>query len=59
MAELPIVVLPVGSDDVALDACLAALEAGTPPGTRLWLADDACAGPRGCAVIEHWMAHTR
>jgi hypothetical protein len=59
MAELPIVVLPVGSDDFALDACLAALEAGTPPGTRLWLADDACAGPRGCAVIEHWLAHTR
>lgn len=58
MRELPIVVLPVGVDDDALDACLAALEAGTPRGTRVWLADDAQAGPRGYAIIERWMARS-
>lgn len=58
MAELPIVVVPVGSDDDALDACLAALETGTPAGTRVWLADDAQAGPRGYAIIERWLART-
>ena len=51
-------VVPVGVDDDALDACLAALDAGTPPGTRVWLADDAQAGPRGYAIIERWMART-
>ncbi|KQZ56323.1 MULTISPECIES: glycosyltransferase family 2 protein [unclassified Lysobacter] len=56
--ELPIVVVPVGVDDDALDACLAALDACTPPGTRVWLADDAQAGPRGYAIIERWMART-
>lgn len=55
---LPIVLVPVGVDDDALDACLAALDAGTPAGTRVWLADDAQAGPRGQAVIAHWLAHT-
>ena len=39
MSELPIVLLPVGVDDDALDACLAALDAGTPTGTRVWLAE--------------------
>ncbi len=58
MSELPIVLLPVGVDDDALDACLAALEAGTPAGTRVWLADDAQVGPRGYAVIERWIART-
>lgn len=58
MRELPIVVVPVGVDDDALDACLAALDGGTPAGTRVWLADDAQAGPRGYAVIEQWMART-
>ena len=58
MREQPIVVLPVGVDDDALDACLGALEAGTPPGTRVWLADDAQVGPRGFAIIERWMART-
>lgn len=57
--ELPIVVLPVGADDAALDACLAALDAGTPAGSRLWLADDAQAGPRGTAIIERWLRRTR
>lgn len=56
---LPIVLVPVGSDDDALDACLAALDASTPAGTRVWLADDASAGPRGYAIIERWMARTR
>ena len=58
MADLPIVVVPVGSDDDALDACLAALDTGTPAGTRVWLADDAQAGPRGYAIIERWLART-
>jgi len=58
-ATLPIVLVPVGADDVALDACLGALEAGTPAGTRVWLADDAQAGPRGLAVIEPWLARTK
>jgi hypothetical protein len=55
---LPIVILPVGVDDESLDACLAALDAHTPPGTRVWLADDAQAGPRGHAIIERWIART-
>jgi len=52
------VLLPVGVDDDALDACLGALEAGTPAGTRVWLADDAQAGPRGAAIIERWLQRT-
>lgn len=59
MSALPVILLPVGADEAALDACLAALEAGTPPGTRVWLADDAQAGPRGVAIIERWLARTR
>lgn len=55
---LPIVLVPVGTDEDALDACLAALDAGTPAGTRVWLADDAQAGPRGAAIIEAWLART-
>ena len=55
---LPIVLLPLGSDDEALDACLAALDAGTPAGTRVWLADDARAGPRGLAIVERWLQRT-
>ena len=58
-AALPIVLLPIGTDDAALDACLAALDNGTPPGTRIWLLDDAQAGPRGTAIIERWLASTR
>jgi hypothetical protein len=57
-AALPVILLPVGVDDDALDACLAALDAGTPAGTRVWLADDAQAGPRGSAIIERWLART-
>ena len=55
---LPIVIVPVGVDDESLDACLAALEANTPPGTRVWLADDAQASPRSHAIIERWLART-
>ncbi len=57
-ANLPVVLVPVGVDEDALDACLAALDAGTPAGTRVWLADDAQAGPRGTAIIEAWLART-
>ena len=57
-SPLPVVLLPVGTDDDALDACLGALDAGTPAGTRVWLADDAQAGPRGLAIIERWLART-
>lgn len=58
VAALPVVLLPVGVDDDALDACLAALDAGTPAGARVWLGDDAQAGPRGLAIIERWLART-
>lgn len=58
-AGLPIVVVPVGPDDAALDACLAALDAATPAGTRVWLADDACGGPRVRAVADAWLSRTR
>ena len=58
MTELPVVLLPVGVDDDALDACLAALDAGTPAGSRVWLADDAQSGPRGYAIVERWIART-
>ena len=57
-AALPVILLPVGVDDDALDACLGALDAGTPAGTRLWLADDAQAGPRASAIIERWLKRT-
>lgn len=53
-----VVLVPVGVDDAALDASLAALELGTPAGTRVWLADDAQAGPRGREIIEHWLQRT-
>jgi hypothetical protein len=58
MSDLPIIVVPVGVDDDALDACLAALELCTPPGARVWLADDAQSGPRGYAIIERWLQRT-
>lgn len=58
-AALPVVVVPVGPDDAALDACLAALDASTPAGTRVWLADDARGGPRVRAVVDGWLAGTR
>ncbi|KAF1708297.1 glycosyltransferase [Pseudoxanthomonas sangjuensis] len=56
---MPVVLLPVGVDDDALDACLGALDAGTPAGTRVWLADNAQAGPRGIAIVERWLGRTR
>lgn len=58
-ADLPIVLLPIGTDDAALDACLAALDRGTPAATRIWLLDDAQAGPRGIAIIERWLESTQ
>jgi hypothetical protein len=58
MSAVPVVLVPVGVDDDALDACLAALEQGTPLRTRVWLADDAQAGPRGRAIIDRWLART-
>lgn len=59
MRPLPVVLVPVGVDDAALDACLGALDAATPADTQVWLADDAQAGPRGHALIERWMQRTR
>lgn len=56
---LPIVLLPVGVDEEALDACLGALEANTPEAARIWLADDAQLGPRGRALAEGWVRRTR
>jgi hypothetical protein len=58
MAELPVVLLPLGVDDDTLDACLAALDRATPACARIWLADDAQAGPRGLAIVERWLANT-
>ena len=58
VASLPVVIVPVGTDEDALDACLAALDAGTPAGSRIWLADDAQSGPRGSAIIERWLQRT-
>jgi len=58
IASLPVVIVPVGTDEDALDACLAALDVTTPAGTRVWLADDAQAGPRGNTIIERWLAQT-
>ena len=55
---LPVILIPVGVDEVALDATLAALEATTPAGTSVWLGDDAQGGPRVQQVIEHWRSHT-
>ncbi len=57
-ASLPVVIVPLGTDEEALDACLAALDAGTPAGTRVWLADNAQTGPRALAIIERWLART-
>ena len=57
-ATLPVILLPVGVDDDALDACLGALDAGTPAGSRIWLADDAQAGPRASAIVERWLERT-
>lgn len=56
---LPVVLLPIGVDDDALDACLGALDAGTPAGARVWLIDDAQAGPRAQAIVERWLQRTR
>ena len=58
MSGLPIVLLPLAADEDALDACLAALDANTPAGTPVWLADDAQAGPRGVALVERWLQRT-
>ena len=57
-SSLPIVLLPLAADEDALDACLAALDANTPAGTPVWLADDAQAGPRGVALVERWLQRT-
>lgn len=59
MTAGPVVLLPVGADDDALDACLASLDAGTPAGSAVWLADDGQAGPRGLAIVERWLKRTR
>lgn len=55
----PIILISVGTDDVALDSCLAALERSTPSQVQVWLADNAQAGPRVYNVIERWLERTR
>jgi hypothetical protein len=57
--SLPVVLVPLGVDDAALDACLAALDAATPAETRVWLIDDAQAGPRGVEIVQRWLRSTR
>ncbi len=57
-APLPVVLLPLGVDDEALDACLGALDAGTPAGARVWLVDDAQAGPRAREIVARWLERT-
>lgn len=57
--SLPVVLVPVGVDDAALDACLAALDAATPAETRVWLIDDAQAGPRGVEIVQRWLRSTQ
>ena len=57
-ASLPIVLVPLGADEDALDACLGALDAATPAGTRVWLADDAQSGPRAAAIVDRWLGST-
>ena len=57
-APLPVVLLPLGVDDEALDACLGALDAGTPAGARVWLVDDAQAGPRARDIVARWLERT-
>ncbi len=57
-ASAPIVLVPIGTDEDALDHCLAALDASTPAATPVWLADNAQAGPRSRAVIDRWLQHT-
>lgn len=56
--QLPVVLLTLGVDDEALDACLGALDAGTPAGAQVWLVDDAQAGPRARAIVERWLQRT-
>jgi hypothetical protein len=56
--DSPVVLVPVGVDDAALDACLAALDGAIASGGRVWLADDAQAGPRGRGIIERWLGQT-
>ncbi len=56
---MTVVIVPVCSDDVALDACLAALDKSTAPGTRVWLPDNAQCTTRGFDLIKAWIAQTK
>src|SRR3546814_21157631 len=58
MRNRPVVLRPVGVDGDSLEACLAAVDAGSLAGTRVWLADDAQSGPRGYAIVERWIGRT-
>ena len=51
---LPLLILPVAHASEALDACMAALDACTPPGTDCWLLDDACEDPRLPVLLAAW-----
>lgn len=54
MTELPIVILPVFNALEALDACLASLEHTLPPGSRVWICDDASTDPRVAVLLADW-----
>lgn len=56
---LPLPILPVSHASEALDACLAALDRNTPPGTECWLLDDASEDPRLPVLLQAWQARSR
>lgn len=53
-ARLPTVVVPVFNAVGGLDACLAALEATLPAGSRVYLADDASSDPHVAPMVSGW-----
>lgn len=57
--QLPTVIVPIHNARDAVDACLAALDRSLPPGTGVWLADDASSDPRLPALLDDWTARTR
>jgi GT2 family glycosyltransferase len=54
MSELPTVVVPVFNAFEALDACLASLDRTLPPGSPVWICDDASTDPRIAPLLSGW-----